>query len=153
MGHVSRYFSTCLPELRVTLSYYLMKYGIIILRSCGPYHYSKITWASWRLKSATIHLFVKQQLHANNKENSKAPYNWLFVRGILQWPVVFSSQRTSNVESVSMSWRNHIPVMVTRQYTWYGWNMASIEIITSCKNTTKPAAKILQQFQFDVTTT
>ena len=47
-------------------------------------HHSDVTWASIRLKSPTIRLFRQRLFQSNNKEHSKAPDHWPFLRGI-QW--------------------------------------------------------------------
>ena len=41
----------------------------------------------WRVRSLITQLFVKSLVHASDKENSKDPHLWSFVRGIHQWLV------------------------------------------------------------------
>ena len=68
----------------------------------NPFHYSDDIWASWRLKSPAIRLFVCKFLQANIKETSKpAPL------ALCENPPVtgqFPWQRSTNVESVSIQW-------------------------------------------------
>ena len=40
------------------------------------------TWTSWPLKSSATRLFVQQIIHASNRVNTKAPYQWFSVRWI-----------------------------------------------------------------------
>ena len=46
-----------------------------------------VTWAPWRFKLTITRLFVQQLVHADVRENTKAPHDWLFVKGIHRWPV------------------------------------------------------------------
>ena len=59
-----------------------------------------ITLAWWCLKSLATWLFVELLAQWKGKENIKAPH----------WgkPLVFSSQKASNAESLSISWHNHV---------------------------------------------
>ena len=49
------------------------------------WHYSDVTWVSWRLESMTVHLVNSFRL--SKKRNSKALHYWPFVRGIHWGPV------------------------------------------------------------------
>ena len=88
------------------------------------FHYNRDTWASWRLESPTIRLFLQQFVQAD-KENAKGPHDSSFKRGI------HPSQRVSHENVVSMPWRHHekpakmsaqcdIPVSLSggRRKTW-----------------------------------
>ena len=43
---------------------------------CFPQYYSDVTWATWRITSSEILLFVQQLIQINNKENITAPHYW-----------------------------------------------------------------------------
>ena len=70
-------------------------------------HYSNVTLVPWYLKSV-----------ANNEENNKVPFHWAFVGGSIidQW---IPLTKTNNVESVSMSWHNHVICLLVPQATWF----------------------------------
>ena len=63
-------------------------------------------WVSWRRTLPANELFVQHKVHAINKVNITAPHHGPFVRHHTITDVI-DSQRTSNVESVSMSWPRH----------------------------------------------
>ena len=58
-------------------------------------HDSDVQWASWRIKSLAIRLFIQELVQANNKQT----WNSAFMA------LCEEIQRVSNAESVSMSWR------------------------------------------------
>ena len=62
--------------------------------------------ARWRLKSPAWRLFTQPFIHAQIKENIKAPRHWPLCGNS---PVTgeFPAQRTSNAENVSIWWRHH----------------------------------------------
>ena len=66
-------------------------------------HHYDVTWASWRHISAAYRLFV-QQLTAEMPSKLRIPGP---VRGGYSGDRWFPSQRASNAEKVSMSWRHH----------------------------------------------
>ena len=70
-------------------------------------HYNDMPWASWRLKSSAMQLLNQQFFQVNNEEHINAPHYWPFVSRTLPWPVDSNeTQKASNAESVSMSWRS-----------------------------------------------
>ena len=74
-------------------------------------HYSDVTWTSWGLKSLTTRWFA-QQIVQTNKEYITNPLWWestaVFVIGFhVEATVRSPSQRASNAESVSISWRHY----------------------------------------------
>ena len=52
-------------------------------------------------------LFVQQLIRANNKENTKFPNYWTYVKEINSLYLVYFHKRTSNAENVSLSWLRH----------------------------------------------
>ena len=57
--------------------------------------YMDVTWGSWCLTLPATPQFVEQYAQADNKESTKPPNYWIFVKGI-HW---------SLAESVSMTWK------------------------------------------------
>ena len=55
-----------------------------------------MAWAAWRPKSPTTRLFVRQHIQAKNKQYTKAPHNWPFMRGISPDDWCIPLQRDSN---------------------------------------------------------
>ena len=64
-------------------------------------HSSDVTWTACSLKSPTAQMFLIQA----KKENVKAPHYALLA--FCEGNPVVTSQRASNAESVSMSWRHY----------------------------------------------
>ena len=60
-----------------------------------------VDWVSRYLNWHTSKLFLKEFVQIDMKGNILAQPHWPFVRG-------FSSQRASNAESITMSWRHNI---------------------------------------------
>ena len=98
-----------LPESMVTQFLNALK-GDESIVLCS--HYSKVTWASWHLKSPATRLLVQQFVQDNSKENIIALHYRPFVRGI--HTSGFHSQRDSNAESVSMWLHQHVQHVVKR---------------------------------------
>ena len=67
-------------------------------------------WVRLRPKSPTSRLFTQPFVQAHIKENIKAPHRWP-VWGVPPVTGGFPTQRTSNVENVSIWWRHHVPEM------------------------------------------
>ena len=63
-------------------------------------------WARWRLKSPASRLFIQPFIHAQIKENIKAPRHW-HLCGEFTETGEFPAQRASNEENVSIWWRHH----------------------------------------------
>ena len=64
------------------------------------------SWARWRLKSPASRLFTQPFVLAQIKENIQTPRHW----PLWEEPPVtggFPSQRISNAQNISISWRHH----------------------------------------------
>ena len=77
-------------------------------------HYSDVIWASWRLKSTTLRLFVQQLGQADIKD-IKVQHHWPFRSRIYS---AVPSQRVSNTV---LEWR-HISVMSNHRRLNYSFN-------------------------------
>ena len=71
------------------------------------HHESEVIWASRRLESPTTRLLIQQFIQANNKNIKICTTNPLVWGKFTRVTDGFPSQRDSNAESVSMSWRHH----------------------------------------------
>ena len=82
-----------------TAAWHLFWLGLVAIS-----HYSHVTWPLLILKSMATWLIVQQLFQTNNNENIKTHHCWSFCEGK---PSVTGGpkQRTNNVESVPMSWR------------------------------------------------
>ena len=64
----------CCPRKRVATR--LTKHSVVATASCEiTIHYSDVTWAYWRLKSAAPRLVVQEFVQTDNKGNTKAPHH------------------------------------------------------------------------------
>ena len=68
------------------------------------------------------HISCQASQITNNKEITKGPLNWPFVRGIHWWPVV-SLHNGSVLQKVSWSWHNHDNI----QYKFY-WDCTTTPV-------------------------
>ena len=67
--------------------------------------------AHWHLKPLASRSFVRQLIHVNKRENIKIPLYWPFERGTTETSQLLS-KRSGNAESISMSWRQHVLIVV-----------------------------------------
>ena len=77
---------------------------------------------SWYLKSPESQLLAQQLAEAYDNENSRAPQYWPFVGGGGGGGGGESpSQRASNAENVSMSWRHYETKLLRSTYMHMFW--------------------------------
>ena len=92
--HCAHYDVTVMSNQKL---YTLWTHHIITATSCD-------TITSWRLRSPKIWMFVQQLVYTNDKEY---PSLLVLCEGNPPLTGRFPSQRASNTEAVSISWRHH----------------------------------------------
>ena len=84
---------------------------------CMVPHYRDVIMGAMALKSPASRLFTQPFVHAQIKDNVKAPRHWPFVGKIHRWPV--NSQRASNADNVSIWWCHHAKIDSARQGLYF----------------------------------
>ena len=74
--------------------------------ACATRNFTYLVRASWHLKSSRTTLFVGNLFTLITKKNIKCKCYWSCVRESISGRG-FHTQRTSNAEYLSVSWRNH----------------------------------------------
>ena len=77
--------------------------------------------APYHLKFLATLLFFQQQFQAKNKGNIKASHYWPFCEENPSVTGGFSSQRVSNLESISMSWFHHHRFALSSLLIYWPW--------------------------------
>ena len=75
--------------------------------SLGHFHYNDLDWVSWHLKSPALDCFLNSCSGKHGRKTSK-PVLLAFCDGNPPVTSGFPSQRSSNAESVFMSWHHHV---------------------------------------------
>ena len=113
------FFATCQWEPLHQHSYFLLQNIYLLTRTtCTPKPFQ------WRLKSPASRLFTQPFIQTQIKENIKAPRHWPLC-GEFAGAGEFPPQMASNVENVSIWWRNHVPCQFVVNRCWCGDPMSS----------------------------